>query len=102
MEIAPYLEQRLLEQYGAEETENIRRGFSAARCTTLRTNRLKGTPEETAAALEAADIPFERVPWFEDAFGLGAGMEKAESRIAIANVISRKRFIGSLYTIFKN
>ena len=47
MEIAPYLEQRLLEQYGAEETENIRRGFSAARCTTLRTNRLKGTPEET-------------------------------------------------------
>lgn len=83
MEIAPYLEQRLLEQYGAEETENIRRGFSAARCTTLRTNRLKGTPEKTAAALEAAGIPFERVPWFEDAFRLEAGMEKEISQLPL-------------------
>ena len=52
MEIAPYLEERLLEQYGAETTAQIRQGYSADRRTTLRCNRLKSTPEKTAEAVE--------------------------------------------------
>lgn len=71
--IPAFLEERLREAFPAADAEAVLAGFEAARArpVTLRANRLKATPDDVAAALDAATIPYERVPWFPDAFVLG-------------------------------
>lgn len=56
----------------------VRAGFAeaAARPVTLRANTLVATATEVADALSRAGIPFERVPWYEDAFMLGDGVRE--------------------------
>jgi len=76
-EVMPvYLKQMLLQQYGEEVTAEIAAGMQAQRCTTLRVNRLKSTPEVIAQALSEAGITFERVAFSEDAFVLPKAREK--------------------------
>lgn len=60
----------LRDQYGDELAALIAQGCRARR-TTLRANALKATPDEVAAALEGAGLPYERVGWYPDAFVLG-------------------------------
>ena len=52
----PFLVQALKAQYGEEVTERILHGMHARRITTLRTNRLKTTPEQVEQQLSAAGI----------------------------------------------
>lgn len=67
---------RLTAQYGAALTEEIVAGF-VRRPVTLRVNPLKSTREAVCASLEKAGIPFESVPWYEDAFILRDVREEA-------------------------
>ena len=67
---------RLTAQYGAALTEEIVAGF-VRRPVTLRVNPLKSTREAVCASLEKAGIPFESVPWYEDAFILRDMREEA-------------------------
>lgn len=71
--IPPLLEERLHEAFSATDAKAALAGFEAARSrpVTLRANRLKATPDDVAAALDAAALPHERIPWFDDAFVLG-------------------------------
>lgn len=71
--IPPFLEERLHEAFSATDAKAALAGFEAARSrpVTLRANRLKATPDDVAAALDAAALPYERIPWFDDAFVLG-------------------------------
>lgn len=61
-----------------QEAERVQAGFAAAaaRPVTLRANALKTTPDEVAEKLTERGIPFERVPWYEDAFVLGDGVRE--------------------------
>ena len=61
-----------------QEAERVQAGFAAAaaRPVTLRANALKTTPGEVAEKLTERGIPFERVPWYEDAFVLGDGVRE--------------------------
>ena len=68
--------ERLTAQYGAALTEEIVAGF-VRRPVTLRVNPLKSTREAVCASLEKAGIPFESVPWYEDAFILRDVREEA-------------------------
>ena len=77
MAIPTLLEELVAEQYDSAAAGSIIEGCSAERSTALRANTLKATAESIAEALEAADIAFERLPWFEDAFVLEPGMEPA-------------------------
>ena len=71
------LTQLLTEHYGEALTRQIVEGSSARRPVTLRCNRLFTEPSAVAAALEAAGLAFERVPWYEDAFILPEAREDA-------------------------
>ena len=55
-------------------------GFEAARerPVTLRANTLKASAETVADELEEAGIPYERAPWYEDAFVLGANVRERD------------------------
>ncbi len=65
--IPPLLTERLTAQYGADLTAEIQSGF-VRRPVTLRANPLKSSAEAVRAALNAAGIAFEPVPWYADAF----------------------------------
>lgn len=69
-----------LRQAYPEDAERVVAGWEAAhaRPVTLRANTLLASAAEVAAALEAAGIEFERVPWYEDAFVLGEGVAERE------------------------
>lgn len=61
-----------------QDAKRVQAGFAAAaaRPVTLRANALKTTPGEVAEKLTERGIPFERVPWYEDAFVLGDGVRE--------------------------
>ena len=65
----------LREQYGPEETDRIASGF-VRRTVTLRVNPLKSTREAVTAALDAASILWEPVPWYADALILPEAREE--------------------------
>ena len=65
----------LREQYGPEETDRIASGF-IRRVVTLRVNPLKSTREAVTAALDAASIAWEPVPWYADALILPEAREE--------------------------
>lgn len=64
--------------YGPEAARALVDGIAAAgnRPVTFRANALKSTRDEVAGALDAQGIPFERIPWYDDAFAVDAAHEK--------------------------
>ena len=65
------------EAYG-ELTDTIIAGLSERRPVTLRANALLSSADEVAAALDAAGIAYERVPWYADAFVLADGVTERD------------------------
>ena len=66
-------------QYGAR-AERVLAGWEAAgaRRVTLRANALRAGREEVAAALDAAGVAWQQVPWYADAFVLGKGTRERD------------------------
>ena len=69
-EVAPFLREQLLRQYGGDVTAQIESGYAQRRLTTLRVNRLKAEPDAVRAALAEAGITVEDVAWSGDALVL--------------------------------
>ena len=69
-EVAPFLREQLLRQYGGDVTAQIESGYAQRRLTTLRVNRLKAEPDAVRAALAEAGIAVEDVAWSGDALVL--------------------------------
>ena len=69
-EVAPFLREQLLRQYGGDVTAQIESGYAQRRLTTLRVNRLKAEPNAVRAALAEAGIAVEDVAWSGDALVL--------------------------------
>ncbi len=65
--------------YGETEAERILDGIAAAqkRPVTLRANTLKASADEVASVLNAAQIPWQPVSWFADAFEIEPEHERA-------------------------
>ncbi len=76
--IPAFLFQQVQTAYGEDEANQIFDGYrqAAQRPTTLRANALKASAEEVAEALDEAGVPFERVPWYKDAFVAHAPSER--------------------------
>ena len=66
----------LREQYRPEEADRIAAGF-VRRAVTLRVNTLKSSPDAVTAALDAAGITWQPVPWYADALILPEAREEA-------------------------
>lgn len=69
-EMATFLREQLLRQYGGDVTAQIESGYAQRRLTTLRVNRLKAEPDAVRAALAEAGIAVEDVAWSGDALVL--------------------------------
>ena len=65
--------------YGEAEAFRILDGIASAkeRPVTLRANTLKASSDEVAAALDAAQIPWQPVAWFKEAFAIAPEYERA-------------------------
>ena len=81
--IPEFFEPLLAQQYGEELARLIIAGCVEARATTLRANTLKASRREVADALDDAGISWEAVPWYDDAFVLPAGSERAVRDLAL-------------------
>lgn len=60
----------LRQSYPQDQVQRIVEGCNVTRATTLRANALLSNRDEIAAALDAAGIVWEPVPWYADAFVL--------------------------------
>lgn len=78
-----FFEPLLAEQYGADDVQRIVEGCAAQRATTLRANTLISNRSEVAAALDAAELPWQPVGWYDDAFVLPHGSEGALRELPI-------------------
>ena len=81
--IAPYLLNKLTAQYGEALAQEIVQGYGADRAATLRINPLRGDRTQTLAALEAAGIAVQTVPWYADALILTNAREDAVTALDI-------------------
>lgn len=77
--IPAFLNQQIQDAYGDQLAKQIFDGYQQAnqRPVTLRANTLKATADQVADALGAAGIPYQRVPWYTDAFVVDAPRERA-------------------------
>ena len=82
-EIAPFLKEQLLAQYGEDVTARIVEGYAQRRMATLRVNRLKAEPNAVRGALAAAGIATEDVPWSGDALVLPEADGRAVTALAL-------------------
>ena len=82
-EIAPFLKEQLLAQYGEDVTARIVEGYAQRRLTTLRVNRLKAEPNAVRGALAAAGIATQDVPWSGDALVLPEADERAVTALPL-------------------
>ena len=82
-EIAPFLKEQLLAQYGEDVTARIVEGYAQRRLTTLRVNRLKAEPNAVRGALAAAGIATQDVPWSGDALVLPEADERAVTALLL-------------------
>lgn len=82
-EIAPFLKEQLLAQYGEDVTARIVEGYAQRRMATLRVNRLKAEPNAVRGALAAAGIATEDVPWSGDALVLPEADERAVTALPL-------------------
>lgn len=83
--------------YGEDVAKEILAGSQGMRLTTLRANTLKATAEEIAEALQAENINFSKVPWYEDAFVLDEATYKDLAELEIFN--NGKIYLQSLSSI---
>ena len=91
-----FLKEELDRTYSAQECLLISQGYSSCRDSSLRTNRLKDAPEDTAEALGAMGVSFRQPGWYRDAFVFtGEDEEKVrgsalftEGRIYLQNLSS--------------
>lgn len=68
MEVLPeFLEKMILEQYGQELLEKIKKGYSQDRLTTLRVNTLKTEKEKIKNVFEEKGIKYKEINWYNDA-----------------------------------
>ena len=82
-EIAPFLKEQLLAQYGEDVTARIVEGYAQRRLTTLRVNRLKAEPNAVRGALAAAGIATQDVPWSGDSLVLPEADERAVTALPL-------------------
>ena len=82
-EIAPFLKEQLLAQYGEDVTARIVEGYAQRRLTTLRVNRLKAEPHAVRGALAEAGIATQDVPWSGDALVLPEADERAVTALPL-------------------
>lgn len=76
--IPEFLLEQLAASYDPDVVERIVAGYDEARSrpVTLRANTLKAQAADVAEALAGAEIPFERVSWYDDAFILEGVRER--------------------------
>lgn len=68
MEVLPeFLEKMILEQYGQELLEKIKKGYFQDRLTTLRVNTLKTEKEKIKNVFEEKEIKYKEINWYNDA-----------------------------------
>ena len=65
--IPEFLIEKLEKQYGTEQTQEILKGYTKKRKSTLRINTTKTTLEEIKKTLKNENINYETVEWYEDA-----------------------------------
>ena len=82
-EIAPFLKEQLLAQYGGDVTARIVEGYAQRRMATLRVNRLKAEPNAVREALSEAGIATQDVPWSGDALVLPEADERAVTALPL-------------------
>ena len=75
-ELPKLVSELLIAQYDALEVERIIAGYRTQRAVTLRANTLKVNRANVAAALDEANISWEAVPWYDDAFILPEATER--------------------------
>ena len=67
VEIAPFLKEMLLEQYGEEITSKIIDGYTRKKYVTLRINTIKALVEDIKNTLSESGIKYEEVNWYKEA-----------------------------------
>ena len=67
MQIPDFYKEKLLSQYGDNQTEQILEGYLKLRAVTLRANTIKTNKEEVKDKLQQAGIKTEEVSWYKDA-----------------------------------
>ena len=67
VEIAPFLKEMLLKQYGEEITIKIIDGYTRKKYVTLRVNTIKASVEEIKKELSEAEIEYEEINWYKEA-----------------------------------
>ena len=67
VEIAPFLKEMLLKQYGEEITIKIIDGYTRKKYVTLRVNTIKASVEEIKNELSEAEIEYEEINWYKEA-----------------------------------
>lgn len=72
-----FFEPLLARQYAAGDVRRIVEGCNADRVVTLRANTLKATRDEIACELDDADISWQPIDWYADAFVLQHARENA-------------------------
>ena len=75
-DLPAFLPPLLEAQYGVETAALVADGMRARRLVTLRANTLKADSARVAAALDAAGVAHEGVPWYADAFVLPQARER--------------------------
>lgn len=65
--IPKFLEKMLENQYGLDLKDEILKGYSSKRKTTLRVNTLKSSPEKVENELNKNGIEYTKVSWYENA-----------------------------------
>lgn len=68
LSIPNFLKEKLVKQYGEEQTQKIIEGYSQKRAVTLRANLLKTNVEHIEEELKKAQIAYQKVPWNTAAF----------------------------------
>ena len=66
--VPEFFERLLVEQYGEKIAENIVCNLMKPKKVTLRVNTIKSNATEIKTVLEAENIKFKTVNWYEDAF----------------------------------
>mgnify|MGYP004533367241 FL=1 len=66
--VPEFFEKLLVEQYGGKKAENIICNLKKPKNVTLRVNTIRSNNTEIKTTLEAENISFKTVNWYEDAF----------------------------------
>lgn len=78
-----FLISMLVNQYGENLSNQIIQGYEKKRFTTFRANTLKANTLEIEKELEKANIEYEKVPWYEDAFMIKNADEREIQKFSI-------------------